>query len=197
EGLATPSRGIYQNSLPSGFNSFLPENLSRIASCICSEHAICTWIPFLDNGTLIDVLQLVGAQIHLVRHEFVLREKVVSRHKVAHHVSRSICSAFHVVTHFLQRRTVPHIDVDLIGALRELRRKGRVVEEELAGLEFLKVPSGLVLNEAHSRVVLELSMKRRVPRPGRKHPCMPVFTVFSVIDHPAKQSLGIAQCTIA
>src|SRR5699024_10901228 len=151
-GLATPSRGIYQNSLPSGFNSLLPENPSRSASCIRSEHAICTWIPFLDNGTLIDVLQLVGTQIHLVRHELVLREKVVSRHKVTHHVSRSICSSFHVVPHLLQRRTVPHIDVGLVGTLSELRRKGRVVEEELAGLEFLKVLSGLVLNEAHSRV---------------------------------------------
>src|SRR5699024_3362735 len=197
EGFAAPGRGIYQNSLPSGFNSFLPENLSRSASCIRSEHAICTWIPFLDNGALIDVLQLVGPQIHLIRHELVLREKVVSRHEVAHDVSRSICSSFHVVPHFLHRRTVPHIDVGLIGALSELRRKGRVVEEELAGLEFLKVLSGLVLDEAHSRVVPELNMKWRVPRPGRKHPYMPVLTVIRVIDHPAKQSLGIAQCTIA
>src|SRR5699024_4689094 len=179
------------------FNSLLPENPSRSASCIRSEHAICTWIPFLDNGTLIDVLQLVGTQIHLVRHELVLREKVVSRHKVTHHVSRSICSSFHVVPHLLQRRTVPHIDVGLVGTLSELRRKGRVVEEELAGLEFLKVLSGLVLNEAHSRVAPELNMKWGIPRLGRKHPCMPVFTVFRVIDHPAKQSFGIAQCTIA
>src|SRR5699024_8015437 len=152
-------RGIYQNSLPSGFNSFLPENLSRSASCIRSEHAICTWIPFLDNGALIDVLQLVGPQIHLVRHELVLGEKVVSRHEVAHHVSRSICSSFHVVPQLLQRRTVPHVDINLIGSFDEFGRESRVIEEELAGLEFLKVLSGLVLDEIHPRVVSEFSMK--------------------------------------
>src|SRR5699024_2976312 len=159
----------------------------RRIACSGSEHMIDTWVPLFDYGTLIDVVQLVRIQVHLLRHELVLREEVIRRHEVAHHISRTIRTACNVIPHLFQRSTVPHVDIGLIRSFDEFSRKGRVIEEKLAGLQLFKVLSGPVLDEIHSRMTSELSMEYRIPSPGRQDPSVTVFPVVRIIEHPPEQ----------
>lgn len=67
--------------------------------------------------------------IHVLRHVVARRQEVVRGQEVPQHVACRPGTVRLVVPHVLERRPVPRVEVDLLRALDELVRKGRIVHQ--------------------------------------------------------------------
>ncbi len=161
------------------------------------ELAVDARIPLLDDLAAVDVAEFVRRFIHLFDHEPVRGEQVVGREEVADHVGYAGSRVPDVEAHPLQGRAVPGVEIHLLGALAELDRERRVVDQISARRERPVVAGRGRAHEPNRRVIGELAHDGGILVLAREHPHVLEVRELRGCTQPPEDRLRVAEHPVA
>lgn len=154
-------------------------------------------IALLDDGTPIDVAQLVRAFVHDLGHEGVRREEVVGGEQVAESVGGLDRAAGHIEPHEFQRRAVPRVEVDLSAPLAERGWEGRVVHEVAGGGEGAPIGGTTAPHDPHVANSSELAAQSGDGVRFAQRPHVLKVREIGIGEEGSEDRLRVAQRTVS